>query len=209
VASEASDRLYERLPEVYRTEDPDEVFKRYIASVTDTLGAVETLTDRFDYITLPEGEPDDTSDLVDPYAADDAWIPWLAQLVGIHDLSSVMMENRDRIASDTKFQAGTKESMRQAAKGALNGEQHVEVYSHSNDVDPLGDGDQWDVLVVTRGTETIGDPLAEIIRLDAKPAGVLLYHRTYTTTWDAIEAAFPTWADIEGKTWSEIEEAGL
>lgn len=207
--TETTNRLYERLPEAYRREDQGEQFKRFIASFTDILGEVEMMIDRFDYLTPPDVVSGDTSDLVNPHTADEAWLPWLAQLVGVRRLSSTVSVLRDRIASPAKFQAGTKEAVREAAKEVLVGEQHVEVYSHTTNVSPLGGATQWDMLIVTRATETLSDPTLEVIRLGAKPAGVKLYHRTYTTTWDAIEAAFPTWAAMEGKTWDEIEEAGL
>lgn len=78
---------------------------------------------------------------------------------------------------------------------------------------------QGDTFGVTRAgarlgntTEWIGvtaDPVAAVIAAGAKPAGVILHAQTFSADWAAIEAALPTWADWEGKTWAEIEEIGL
>jgi hypothetical protein len=53
------------------------------------------------------------------------------------------------------------------------------------------------------------DPVAAVIAAGAKPAGVILHSQTFSGTWAAIEAALPTWADWDGKSWAQIEEIGL
>lgn len=55
------------------------------------------------------------------------------------------------------------------------------------------------------------DPVKAVIQLGAKPAGHILYHKTFEATWNAVETAFPTWNDWEedAQTWTGIEEAGL
>lgn len=211
IFSAATERYYQALPEAYRLEDAktDWTLKKFLSGVLEQQNDIEVLIDRFDYDAPPVGAIGDTSDLVDPVTADAAWLPWLQQLVGLRTTSSDVAVMRSRIASPTKFRGGTKAAIREAAKTVLTGDKHVEVYDHTTDVSALGAAGQWDVLIVTRATETVSSPITEVIRVGAKPAGIILYHRTYTTTWDAIEAAFPTWADMEGKTWSEIEEAGL
>lgn len=211
IYSEDGERLWERLPQTYRTEDDTNNWqmKRYLSGTTDQLGEIGVLIDRINYIDPPEGEPGDTSDLVDPNAADVEWLPWLAQLLGVRVLSGNEAADRAKLSSPAKFQAGTKSAIRVAAQNVLSGEKHVEVYDHTTNVSGVGLGGQWDVLIVTRDTETLSDPIAEVIKVGAKPAGVKLWHITYTATWDAIEAAFPTWADLDAATWGEIEEAGL
>lgn len=65
------------------------------------------------------------------------------------------------------------------------------------------------------GTDTewiaeTADPVADILEAGAKPAGVILYSDTAQTSWDQIEAAFPTWDDWDGAgSWGAIEEAGF
>jgi hypothetical protein len=209
--SAATEAYYASLPEAYRLEDAkvDWTMKRFVSGILDQQGDIETLIDRFNFDALPDGVIGDTSDLVDPAVADAEWLPWLQQLVGLRTTSSSIATMRSRIASPTKFQGGTKAAIKEVVKNVLTGDKHVELYDHTTDVSALGGAGQWDVLIVTRATETVSSPITEVIRVGAKPAGIILYHRTYTTTWAAIEAAFPTWADMEGKTWNEIEEAGL
>lgn len=211
VFSDATERLYGRLPQVYRSEDEgqDWLLKKWLSGVVDQLGDVEVLIDRFAYVTPDEGVPNDTSDLVDPVTADAEWLPWLAQLVGVKLPTGDEASRRALISSPAKFKAGTKAAIKAAVQTVLTGEKHVEVYDHSTDSSTIGAAGQWDVLIVTRGTETSSDPIAAVIALGAKPAGVKLWAKTYSTTWDALEAGMPTWTGWDARTWSEVEETGL
>lgn len=153
-----------------------------------------------------------TSELVTPEVADDAWLPWLAQLVGVQlnpNLTRQAKVAAIRSAS-AGWQSGTKAAIAAAAQTALTGSQYVRVFDHS--IAAPGDGGQWDVLILTRTSET-PDPaavLTAVVAQGAKPAGVVLYHASYAASWDAIVADFPTWAAIEGAgSWTAIEEAGL
>lgn len=155
---------------------------------------------------------DDTSDLVDPWAADPAWLPWLARLVGVNLVASLTVpEQRDAVAYATSgFRAGTKEAIAAAARSALTGTKHVEVYDHS--ISAPGNGGPWDILLVTRGTETpnVNTVLRAVTTKNAKPAGVVLHHRAYDTAWDTVEANYPTWQAVEAAgSWNAIQEAGL
>lgn len=81
-------RIYDRLPDLYRAADADQAgdlpFLRFLSLLGDQAGALEDLYDRINYVPPDEGGPEDgTSDLVDPARADGAWLTWLAQLVGI------------------------------------------------------------------------------------------------------------------------------
>ena len=49
------------------------------------------------------------------------------------------------------------------------------------------------------------NPVAAVIEAGEKPAGMILHHKTFASTWDTIEANSPTWNDWE-KTWTAIEE---
>lgn len=206
-------RIYDALPEFYRTADDaqpgpaDLPLLRFLSLLGDQLGEVEDLVDRVDYVTANDGgTPGDTSDLVDPYAADVAWLPWLAQLIGVTLPPAVDdPARRDAIAfASSGWRAGTKAGMADAARSALTGTRYVQIVDHYT-------GDQWLVEVRTRTTET-PDPaavLAAIAAKDAKPVGVELVATNYTTTWALLEAGRPTWADWEAAgSWRVLEETG-
>lgn len=219
VVSQATERVYARLPLAYRDADAHEMsgggypLLRFLSLVGDVLGDVETLIDRIDYTGPSEGgEPGDTSDLGDPTGADPAWLPWLGRLVGVNITPDLTVsEQRDSVRFATSgFRAGTKGAIRDAARSALVGTKHAEVYDHS--VTRPGDGGLWDVLIVTRATETpdVAAVLATVVRKNAKPAGVVLHHRAYDSSWTAVAAAYPTWAAIEAAgSWDRVQEAGL
>jgi len=207
-------RLFSRLPQMYRDADPStgDQLLRFISLLGDQANEIEQLLERVAY-TPPEdgGRPDDTSDLVDPTAADAAWLPWLAQLVGVRvPTSGDPLATRDVIAAATTgWRAGTRDAIAGAARTALTGTRYVRVYEHS--VSSPGDGGQWDVLLVTRITETpdVHAVLQAVVDAHAKPAGVELHHRAYTSTWATVDTAYPTWADRNGLTWAQLEETGL
>lgn len=211
-AGPALDRIYRALPEHYRVADAaaagDYPLYRWLAGVSSIQSTLEALVASFDY---DDSIPGSTSQLVDPEVAPVDWLPWLAQLVGVpltNDLSEA--EKRDAITfASAGWRAGTKTAMAAAAKTALTGTRYAQVFDHS--VSDPGDGDQWDVLIVTRSTETADDAavLDAVVRRNAKPAGVVLHHRSYASSYTTVASVLgPTWADINGP-WSAIEEAGL
>lgn len=203
-----SDRVYDRLPEAYRVDDELRGFPllRYLSTLTDQAGDLEDLVDRFD------GDP--TSDLVDPDTADNAWLDWLGQLVGVRlDPALTESERRDAVRfSSSGWQAGNKTAVADAAKTELTGTKFARVYDHSTAASVIGAASQWDVLIVTRPTET-PNPAAVIEavkRKRAKPAGVVLYQRSYESSWDTITTTYPTWNALEqAGSWNVIQEAGL
>lgn len=209
------DRVYDGLPDHYRDADAriDFPLYRWLAGICRELGAVETLIDRVDFVPVEAGgTPGDTSDLVDPTTADAAWLPWLAQLVGVTLAPELSVtEQRDAILyASAGWRAGTKSAVAAAARTELTGSKYAWVYDHS--VSSPGDGGPWDVLIVTRATETPDVPavLEAVIRRGTKPAGVVLHHRAYGASWDTVVSTYPTWNAIESAgSWVQIEEAGL
>lgn len=208
------DRLYDRLPDHYRTADSTADFPlyRWLAGICRIQNDVEVLQERVDYVAPSDGgTPGDTSDLTDPTTADVSWLSWLAQLVGVR-LTSNLSEEEMREAvqfASSGWRAGSKASVADAAKSELTGTRYARVYDHS--ITEPGDGGEWDVLIVTRASET-PDPelvLAAVERRGAKPAGVILHHRAYEASWGTLEAERPTWAQWNGVTWQQIEETGL
>jgi hypothetical protein len=206
---------YESLPQHYRDADASLGWPLYkwLAGVGIEYGKVAALIEDIDYVTPDDGgAPGDTSTLTDPSVAPVAWLPWIAQLVGVPlraDLTDA--EKRDAIAfASAGWRAGTKTAVADAAKTELTGTRFARVYDHSI-FDP-GDGGEWDVLIITRNSET-PDParvLTAVSRRAAKPAGVMLYHRAYEASWDTVSATYPTWAAIDATgRWDAVQEAGL
>jgi hypothetical protein len=231
------DRLYRRLPEVYRTMDAansDWPLKRYLAGLLTTAGAIG---DTFDAIRgdFPVGpstpqpwalSPDELavwtanrinrpSALGDPNQADPAWLPWLAQLVGAPlPPGASVQEQRDTIAFATSgWRGGTRQAIADAARTALTGSMYAQVAPHTIPTDSGGTqaGGVWDITIITRDSET-PDPAAvlnAVLSKGVKPAGAVLHHATYGASWAQVEAVFPTWSDWNAATWSQIEQAGL
>ena len=73
--------LYQMLPEFMRRVDSDGGYQllRWLDCLVRQWGTVDALYDRFAYPYTNTA----TSDLVDPYTSDDAWLEWLGQLVNI------------------------------------------------------------------------------------------------------------------------------
>lgn len=230
-------RVFDRIPEAYRTYDANSgyPFLLYIDAVTSKLGDIEAVIDRIRGLR-PVGpaspEPwslhpslladyranriNHISELADPLLADAAWLPWLVQLVGgTLDPAASVAEQRDTIRYATSgWQAGNVASIQYAARTALTGSQYARVVPHV-----LADGSAggpWDVVIITRTSET-PDPtlvLGAVIRKGVKPAGVVLHHRPVEASWDQLEAARPIWDLWESDnlgvvTWDRMAETGL
>lgn len=196
-------RLYDRLPEFYAAadEDHDHALLRYTSLTADQASEIEALR-----LRIADG------DLLSGANAEVAWLRWLAQLVGVR-LDASLAENalRDSVTyASSGWRAGTKAGIADAARTALTGTKHTEVYDHS--VSTPGDGGTWDVLLVTATTETpdVNAVLAAVVAKRAKPAGVVLHHRAYSVSWDTLEVAYPTWNDTQAVgSWTALEETGL
>lgn len=237
VMSLLADRLYARLPEVYRNMDATDrtwTFKRYLAGLLSPAADIDDLItaingDRPVGPPAPEpwGLPSDeltiwrenrrtrASALGDPNQANAAWLPWLAQIVGARlDPGMSEEEKRDTIRYATSgWRAGTRSAIVDAAKSALTGTRYARVLPHTkvNVSDDLEAGTPWDITIITRTSET-PDPgvvLGAVLRKGVKPAGAVLWHKSYNASWATLQADRPTWADWNGKTWTEIEETGL
>lgn len=78
--------FYSRLPDVYRDEDAfqDHHLKKYIDSFCAQLQKVVDVYNRIDLTIESEGgQVGDSSDMLNPNAADKAWLEWIAQTLGI------------------------------------------------------------------------------------------------------------------------------
>lgn len=74
--------VYQRLPLCYRDADEKQEWPllKWLSLLVDQLGAVADVVDR---ITMDDDDPASSSALTDPATADETWLPWLAQLVGL------------------------------------------------------------------------------------------------------------------------------
>ena len=236
VVSTYTDRLYGRLPEVYRRMDiaQDFLLLRFIDAVTTFAGGVEDTVERIRG-SVPAGPASPVpwglvnadeldrwvqartthpSELGDPQLADEAWLPWLASLVGARlDPAATLPEKRDTIQFATSgWRAGTRGAIADAARSALEGSRFAQVLVHTKaEFGSIEPGTMWDITVVTRATETPDAEavLGAILRKGVKPAGAVLWTATYAASWDLIEALYPTWADWEAITWEKLEETGV
>jgi len=237
--SVTTERIYDKLPDVYRETDAlnDYQFKKYISSICDVLGDVDLLIERLRYRSQIELEMrkryaqrnttyvqadrvanapvlGSTSDLVDPRSADRSWLPWLGQLVGVYiDPNAQDFDARDAIYyASSGFRAGSKNALEKAARSVLTGSRYAVALPHTKVVDgQLIPGTVWDVTILTRADESPSSfiVLQSVNKQTLKPAGVQLYHRVYTASWDALEAALPYWSDWNTTTWDQIELAGI
>lgn len=201
-----TERLYATFPAFYRDTDEelDWPLLRWLSLIGDQAGDVDVLADRIGYLDVNDGgAPGDTSDLVDPTVADAAWLPWLAQLVGVELLPELTeAERRDSIRiAPTGWRAGTKEGIALAASLALIGTKYVEVLDHYG-------GDPWAIGVRTRADETAdpADVVASIDTLRARPAGYTIVTAFYAASWATLAVHAPTWADWQALgSWAAVE----
>jgi hypothetical protein len=202
-----TERLYAALPEFMRDFDAADPsvngypLLRYLSLLGDQVGEVETIADRAE-----------AGQLVDPVAADDAWLPWLGQLVGVRlDQASPPLAWRDAIADGSSgWQSGTREAIANAARRTLSGTQFIDVRSHNGK--PSAGGDPWTILIVVRADEA-PSPLSKVtdavLAAGAKPAGFNLAVSSYTPTWAAIDGIGATWAPIDTLgQWDRIDYTG-
>jgi len=179
-----TERVYARLPEHFRRTDinQDYALKKYIHSVAQEQDQITTLIERFDY-TPPEdgGELDDTSELVDPRFADEAWLPWLGQLLGVNLNSRVVDINaRNEILNASNgYRAGTDDAIISAVQSELVGTKSVRLRKRSTDV---GIGGAWDLLIQTLSSETLMNILPSSVIV---PASVRNFEYDSVPTGDA------------------------
>jgi hypothetical protein len=162
---------------------------RWLSCLVDQAGDIEEIVNR---LTSPT-----TSALTDPQTADVAWLPWLAQMVGVN-LPNPVDPGKAQTAiygALTGAQRGSKPSIAAAVARALTGSQTVTVTDHYQ-------GATWKIQVdtlvsetptvfagstpFTWGTTTWGqgewfaaDPIVSlIVTAKTKPAGFTLVHTT-------------------------------
>jgi hypothetical protein len=208
--------------------------KKYISSFANIQDDIDELIARFTYI--PADIRDQvieslgyhfhdrpvtlgaTSDIVDGRTADDDWLPWIAQLLGLNvdrfpnptDLRNAVVVGLSgaRVGSTGAIEAAVKAHI----VADTEDDREISVYPHTIDLASEGLASIWDFLIVTRASAA-PDPaalLAAVASSGAKPAGMVLHHQSFTTTWENVEGFLPTWEDWENAgSWQGVEEVGF
>lgn len=198
--------LYDTLPEFYRDTDAQQAsgggypLLRFLSLIGDQLGAIDDLVDRID--------PDSGagSELLDPMLADPAWLPYLAQLLGVAALPASLSVTEQRLALDgavAGWRSGTRQALTDAARSALTDPAgYVSVRPHSG-------GNPY-VIGVSVDPEfapaDLNDVVAAIEAARARPAGIRLVIDLYAATWATLETVRDTWAGFDAvSTWARLE----
>lgn len=201
-------RLYDRLPEFYRDADanlagaPGYPLLRFLSLIADQAGKVEDTLNRVD--------PAVGGDLTSADRADLAWLPWLAQVVGLvsfpANLTEAEKRNAIRHAANGRY-AGTRQALADAARPALPNPAAGYVV-----IRPNYQGDPYTISVNVDPTNAPADlntVLTTIIKAGAKPAGYLIVIDVYAATWAQLDTAYPTWAELDAvATWADVERTG-
>ena len=196
--------LYARLAELYR--DADEAqdegrsnypLLRYLSLIGDQLTPLAQLLARLTYDPLDDRtntDPawdrygsglfgDDTygdadsADLVDPALADSAWLPWLAQLLGVNIAGLTIEETRAALANPADAWAhGTPGAILRNVRELLPAGAYADTLAHHL-------GDPFTIGLVTKQDETYG-----------------------VTTWADLMTLAPTWVELEALgSWNNLE----
>lgn len=202
-----TERAYALLPEHHRRLDDaaghplTQPLKRYLALIGDRLNELVVLIDRIARRETVVGTaiPKALSDLADATLADAAWLPWLAQTVGIETKGRTTEELRALIAQGARS-TGSAGALIAAAKAALTGTKTANLFRHANG--------PWVAAVATRHDET-ADPAAVLDAvIPQTPAGMQIEHRFGVQSWSQFETEYPTWAELEAEapTWQQMED---
>ena len=155
--------MWERLPAHFARMDAlnDWQMKKYVNLAAAQLQQVDDLIDRIDYNSVSDGgEPDETSELVNPMTADTRWLPWLGQLFGVYVKGNGAESDREQITlAASGYNAGTASAIEAAAKDVLVGTKFTRVYKFATS---SGVGTFWDLLLVTIASETLKNLYPEI-----------------------------------------------
>jgi len=147
--------------------------------------------------------------MLDPDNAPVAGLPYLAQYVG-EQLPVGLDEagQREWINDKPNSRRGTPESLARAAQRTLTGTRTVQILERTmpdGTVDP--NGDHFTIITYTGETPNRAQVLANLLMVS--PADMVLsylvdtggvwatFHTSYPT-WNAVKAAYATWADMQG-----------
>lgn len=206
-------RCYDGLPQLMR--DADDAIAghpllTYFATMLEQLAPIDAMVTRFAYVAPDEvrlgGQR--TSALIDPALADAPWLPWQALIYGVAlDLTGAEAAQRAQIAAAPGgWMRGSNASIVAAARTALIGSRSCTLLPHYH-------GDPMMIGIMVLAAE-IADGLDQSVidavdAADCRPAGKGLTVVHYVSSWDAQEAAYPTWTAREAAgSWDVIEQVG-
>lgn len=201
---------WRRLPQHYRDADEknDWVFKKWLSGMYAQADRVAELVERFEFIAVEEGGRG-TSDLIDARYADEEWFQWIAMMRS-QKFNPFATEAQNReILYGSGYNIGTKQSIIDVAKTALSGSRFCQVYERTRDDTVPGGGLWYEMLIVTRASETMDDVVELVVGSGVKPMGIHLFYKQYETPWSTIHGTFPTWAEWNAATWQTIQESGF
>lgn len=193
VVTELTGRVYAGLPEVYRSADAVQLgdgypLLRYLAAMLDPLDSVRALFEAIDYVPPRDGGPPDaTSVLVDPAVADESWLGWLAQLLGVSIAGMGVDAARAALGDlNTAWAHGSRQAIAAAAAAVVSGSHTVVVTYPYDPARPWVIGLGVHAAEVNPTTTT----WAQLMAL-ATPAGGT------GPTWELAMAAGPTWFALQ------------
>jgi len=220
--------FYLNLPEVYREYDildaQDNAFEKYIISLTESAGEIDSLFNRLWFETEEADGPGfvqgilGNCDLANPSLADSKWLTWMAQVLGIslkglggNTPGQKVVKQRSWLSDPTEARrVGSRNNLITLGKVALGGTQYLEVLRSTAALGQIGDASEWDVALAYRSDEVVGDPAEVVIAAGGKPAGWLLHSRTVSCTWEVVKNDIGTWGAVKAKgSWAQVYLTGI
>lgn len=137
------------------------------------------------------------SSVLDLDRCPDAWLPWLAQFVGVTVVpGSTPAEMRARIASTDGFKRGTPAAIKGAAQATLTGSGTVYLRERST----MGTDPPYTLEVVTFDGQTPNPTATQNAILAQKPAGlVLIYRHIPGQDYQHVKDTDGTYANVKTK----------
>lgn len=206
-------RCFDRLPQLVRDADDATAghpLLTYFATMLEQLASIDAMVTRFGYVAPDEQRlgGQRTSALIDPALADVAWLPWQALIYGVAlDLAADEAAQRAQIAgAPGGWMRGSNASIIASAQTALIGSRSCVLVPHHGG-DPMMIGIQVIAAEVADGNDA--SVIAAVDAADCRPAGKGLEVIHYSSSWDAQEAAYPTWTAREAAgSWDVIQTVG-
>lgn len=156
----AAERLYRRLAPLAKP-DPDNDYA-LLAVATALAEPSQIIED----VARDTATHEAWTMVMDPDAAPDWALPWLAQLGGtILEPGDTVAQQRERISNAAGFYRGTARAIREATQRTLTGDRTVQVLERTS-------GNRWAMTVLVRTSETPDPDAAERDARSQKPAGV-------------------------------------
>lgn len=189
-------RLYSELPDLYRQADLDRQLWHFVKGATVGADDVRAVSGR-----IAGGA------LTDPALVPDAWVGWLAQMLGVPAAGTPAQVRQLVAAHDQAPAPGTHAALAALTRSMLTGTQRADVYPSSSQ--------PWVIMVRVRSDElgNFGaDPAllaAALMATGQVPAGFAVQVTTAQQTWAQMDTATPTWAAAEGQDWGRVDSRGL